>query len=462
VIAGLVVFAGFVVWQQLMPAAFDSIRGINPRAAAEWRARFHLPAIALSLRGYDACFQALQVLSWVAYGVLVALVHRGARFSDAWTWRLATPLVVAVAVAMPASLSADPFAYVGYGRLAVVHGLNPHVATQVDLVRLGDPTTPYLHWPIASPYGPLWTALSIAVVAAAERLSPGAVWGPVLVFKLIAAAAVLGLAAATRLLVQRSDQPARANATFVLIATNPLLLCEGPGNGHNDLVMMALAMAGFVVWLNPAGSPWKGPRAALIFGVAAAVKVIPLLVLPWLLLTTARARAPMRALQLGLVALLGLAPIALAYTPFWAGGKALVGLSERWRTADEAARMQEQTSASAVASAATKTAAASHPPAPLTLARVGLMAGRTWFALLVYAVATALIFRRALDPLLPLTAWVYVSSSVMLFVAGLWFPWYLSWPWPAVLARGTRQHQFLLLMLFLFSFLLMMVYGVVP
>lgn len=457
-IAGLVVFAAFVVWQQLMPAAFDSIRGINPRAAVEWRAKFHAPAIAISLPGYDAGFQVLQALSWIAYGALLALVHRGARFSAAWTWRLAVPLVVAVAVAVPAALSADPFAYVGYGRLAVVHGLNPHVATQVDLVRLGDPTTPYLHWPIASPYGPLWTAISIGVVAVAERVSPGAVWGPVLVFKLIAAASVLGLAAATRLLVQRSEQPERANATFVLIACNPLLLCEGPGNGHNDIVMMALAMAGFVIWLNPAGGLWRGPRAAFVFGVAAAVKVIPLLVLPWLMLTTARRRAPRRALQLALVVLLGLAPVALSYAPFWAGGKALVGLSERWRTADEAARRQGKSSAPSLE---TKTATA-RSPAPLTLARVGQMAGRTWFALLVYGVATALIFRRATDPLLPLTAWVYVSSSVMLFVAGLWFPWYLSWPWPAVLARGTRHHQFLLLLLFLFSFLLMMVYGVAP
>src|SRR3569832_1735692 len=97
-----------------MPAGFDSIRGRNPLAAAEWRARFHAGDAGLAASTYRAGLQVLQVASWVLYGVLLALVYRGARFSAAWTWRLALPDVVLVAVAMPAALSADALAYDSY------------------------------------------------------------------------------------------------------------------------------------------------------------------------------------------------------------------------------------------------------------------------------------------------------------------------------------------------------------
>ena len=489
-IAGLVVFGVFTIWIQRMPPGFDSLRGVNPLAAAGWRARFHAGGAGMDGASYRAGVQVLQVMSWVCYGALLALVYRGARFGAAWTWRLAVPLVVAVAVAMPAALSADVFAYVGYARLAVVHGMNPHLATQVDLVKLGDPTKPYLHWPIASPYGPLWTLVCMAVVAAGELVARSNVWGPVLALKLIAAAGVLGMAAALRVLVGRGDEerpgtagaldrgaePRRADAAFVLTVVNPLLLTEGPGNAHNDVVMMALALAGFVAWLTPARARPRPWLAAAAFGVAAAVKLIPLLVLPWLALDTLRpaagsappppARARWRRLARAAgIALVGLAPVVLSYAPFWSGGRALGGLAERFRSADAPDDAPPAARAPPPASGAVGEA-----PAPGASPRRPLRAPghpfahvvrRTWLSALVYAAATLLLLRGGV-PLLPLTAWAYVSGVVMLFVAGLWFPWYLSWTWPAVLARTNRHHQILTLLLFLFSVLLMMVYATPP
>jgi len=288
VIAGLVVFAAFVGWLQRMPAGFDSIRGLNPLAAAEWRARFDAGDAGMTDAVYRAGVQVLQVASWVLYGLLLALVYRGARFSAAWTWRLALPVVVVMAMTIPTALSADAFAYVGYARLKVVHGLNPHLHTQVDLVKLGDPTKPYLHWPIASPYGPLWTMVCMALVAAGRLFSADGIWGVVLALKLIGGAGVLGMAAMLRTLVRRGDDAGRADAAFVLMLVNPVSLCEGPGNGHNDVVMMALALAGLVAWLTPPSGRPRPAVAAAWLGVAAAVKLIPLLLLPWVAITVIR------------------------------------------------------------------------------------------------------------------------------------------------------------------------------
>ena len=472
----------FVVWLQRMPAGFDSIRGLNPLAAAEWRARFHAGDAAMPASTYRAGVQVLQVASWVLYGLLLALVYRGARFSTAWTWPLALPVTVVVAVAMPAALSADAFAYVGYARLAVVHGLNPHLYTQVDLVKLGDPTKPYLHWPIASPYGPLWTLLCMAIVATGRLFSPDGIWGVVLALKLIGAAGVLGMAAMVRALVRRGDDAGRADTAFVLMVANPLSLCEGPGNGHNDVVMMALALGGLVAWLTPARGRARPARAAWWLGVAAAVKLIPLLLLPWVALTVLRgARRWSAALA---IVCLGFAPVALAYLPFWSGGRALGGLAERFRSADEpddphsgvspqsnggvspqtddrvSPQMNDRASDAVVPNAAVEGAAQRRTPrhAGSPLAHV---VRRTWLAALVYAGATWIVWRGG-APLLALTGWAYLSSAVMLFVAGLWFPWYLTWTWPALLARANRHHQVLTLLVFLFSVLLMMVYATPP
>lgn len=463
-IAGLIVFAAFVVWIQRMPAGFDSIRGLNPLAAAEWRARFHAGDAGMAAPVYRAGVQVLQVASWVLYGVLLVLIYRGARFSTAWTWRLAVPVLVAVAVAMPAALSADAFAYVGYARLAVVHGLNPHLYTQVDLVKLGDPTKPYLHWPIASPYGPLWTMVCMAVVALGRVFSADGIWGEVLVLKLVGAAGVLGMAVALRTLVRRGDDGGRADAAFVLTVVNPLSLCEGPGNGHNDVVMMALALAGFVAWLTPACGRARPAVAAVWLGVASAVKLIPLLLLPWVAITVLRNGSGRRWVRAIGIICLGFAPTVLAYAPFWSGGRALGGLAERFRSADQP---DDETSADApphgYGGAASSSATAQ--PARKTIRRTGSplahVVRRTWLTILVYAGATLILWRGG-APLLALTGWAYVSSVVMLFVAGLWFPWYLTWTWPAVLARANRHHQILTLLLFLFSVMLMMVYATPP
>jgi len=477
VLAGLVVFAAFVVWLERMPAGFDSIRGLNPLAAAEWRARFGAGDASIPEPLYRAGVQVLQVVSWVLYGLLLALVYRGARFSAAWTWRLAVPVLLAVAVAMPAALSADAFAYVGYARLAVVHGLNPHLHTQAELVKLGDPTGPYLHWPIASPYGPLWTLVCMAIVAAGRLFSTDGIWGVVLALKLLGAAGVLGMAALLRALVRRGDDPERAEAAFVLMLVNPVSLCEGPGNGHNDVVMMALALAGLVAWLTPMSGRASGQSsgrahpllAAVWLGVAAAVKLIPLLLLPWVALSALRSgNGARRWGRATAIVCLGFAPVVLAYAPFWSGGRALGGLAERFRSADQ----PDQTDlapgpprADPDASGTATSPTTDGPPPRQAIRRSGgplvHLVRRTWLTALVYAGATLILWRGG-APLLALTGWAYLSSAVMLFVAGLWFPWYLTWTWPAVLARANRHHQVLTLVLFLFSLLLMMVYATPP
>ena len=471
----------FAGWQLVMPPEFQSIRGLNPRAVVAWRSWFGAPwdprAVAVDV--YRTLFRTFIVIAWVAYAGLLWFVARGARLGTGWTWPVAIPLVAALAVAMPATLSTDVFAYVGYARMSVVHGLNPHLHTQAELIRLADPTTPYLRWPISSPYGPLWTLFSMAVVFAGRQISSApseaaAIVGPVIAFKLAAGLALLGAAAVAGAIARRTA-PERATGVFVLVALNPLLLVEGPGNGHNDLVMMALLLTAIA-----AVGVGRLRRAALIVGTAAAVKLVPLIVVPWLTALEARARRGFRLPVAALTIALALSPVIVAYAPLWGGPRTLGGLVARWRSGDPAAlKRSRPVRADGATSTATGESADGSLSAPGSTAALpgadATSAGAKplWSflrrllyaspAFLIYLWATLAICIGQGDSAYRLAAvWSYVALGILAFAAGLWCSWYLAWVWPTLVLRFTRPHLMLAAFAVPFSLLLMLAYATPP
>jgi hypothetical protein len=387
---------GFALWQHAMPATFVSQLGLNHAATAEVHAALGVRAPVVGLAAYTAVFRALLVVAFAAYGLLLATALRSppAPGRRAIT-RLALALPIAVALLMPADLSTDVYAYVGYGRLAVIHGLNPHVTPSSELVRLGDPTAPFIHWTTPSPYGPLATLLSMAAVAVAPS---GSLLVAVVVMKLFAAAALIGCALAAERFVRAYD-PTRAEAALVATALNPLLLIEGPGNGHNDIVTVVFVLLAFL-----ALARGRARLAALALGAAAAVKLIPLLLLPWVAFIAAWPRAeetgggPSARARAGKVAaVVGVAfvPLAVLYVPFWRGARTFASLAARWQ--------------------------AGHTDAP------GAPSAYIWVVVALYALGSALLFRarRGAAPAAVATMisiWAVLSMPLLPLLTDKWFP----------------------------------------
>jgi alpha-1,6-mannosyltransferase len=189
-----------------------------------------------------------------------------------------SPLLVLGAIAAlhalmllaPPLFSTDVFSYQFYGRTGAVYGANPYLAGPYALYH--DPLYFYLgsKW-VQTPtvYGPLFTALSYL-------LAPLAIPANVLAYKVIAAVSSLAVVAlvwnGARL---RGIDPIRAAA---LVGLNPLIVVYGVGGGHNDLLMLALLLAGVVLLLQ--GRDRLG--AGSIVG-AAAIKVTAGLLLPFAL-----------------------------------------------------------------------------------------------------------------------------------------------------------------------------------
>ena len=416
-----------IAWLYAMPADFASISGTNLPGLGTWRRLFGIPAVGRDVwgGGYRVGLQSSLAVAGLAYTVFCASVVRGARVSSGWAWGLGLPLLAVVGVILPPVLSTDVFAYVGYARMPLVHGLNPHLTTQMELVRLGDVTAPFLRWPIASPYGPLWTLWCMTLVV----LFPvDSVAGVVMALKMCGVLACVGLALGLRAWVvassrrQSADGSAEttrvANASasqalgstvVALVLFNPLLLLEGPGSAHNDLPMMAFLMAGLC-----ATRVGRFRFGALLLGIAGGLKILPLLLLPALLLR--RRGQPRQVLE---VLTFGMLPVVLAYLPFWEGLSTFAGLSQRWQHEGGAA-------AARVATAAATWGRLASTVLPIVVVYVACLA-RLWQA--QRARPTAFVP----DDALTLDLWTFTALAVFLLATGIWFPWYLVWLWPGAL-----------------------------
>jgi alpha-1,6-mannosyltransferase len=208
----------------------------------------------------------------------------------------------ALVLLAPPLLSTDVFSYGAYARMGALYGANPYLygphAIQLD------PVYPFIGWQwvtIPTAYGPVFTALSYL-------FAPLDIAATAFTFKLIAAissAALVGLVWRTAPL--RGVDPLRAVA---FVGLNPVIVVYGVGGGHNDLMMLALLMAGVYLLLQH-----RERAGGALFVAAAAVKLTAGLLLPFAYADGAARRrlAGARGLVAGRRGLLAGAGIAAAF-----------------------------------------------------------------------------------------------------------------------------------------------------
>lgn len=207
---------------------------------------------------------------WLAYGVTVALVFRLPRVEGRRALAvIATGAVLChvVLVLTPPFLSGDLFQNSLFGRMVSAYGLNPYVDSAARLQ--GDPLWRYASWNfLTAHYGPSFTYLSAVVT----WLSGGSVLWTAMGFKVMSALASLATCWLIRDVSARWKQDDGVRA-FALYALNPLVLLETSGMGHNEAVVVLLALAG--VSLSLRGHPWL---AIMAFVVSADMKQVTAIV----------------------------------------------------------------------------------------------------------------------------------------------------------------------------------------
>lgn len=353
-----------------------------------------LHAIVLAA-GYAAVF-ACYLSAWRAASRLrgraaaVLIIGAGIAFAIVLLW------------AYPAGAN-DIYDYVFRARLWGHYNYSPLTVTPLQVNT--DPWFGYVVWIwFPSPYGPLWAEISFAL----NRLGGDSLLANLLLFKLLAVSCVaLGSILLYALLRERGDSGALGGV--VLFAWNPLLLFEAAVNGHNDVLMALLLLAG--LWLFRR----RRLRAALVLcALAGLVKIAAFVALPALLLAGARnspAQSRMQRVRLLLSAVIAcVLTAAVVYAPLWQGPQTLSGvlaLDNRFTA-----------SAAAVVKLALETRYGSD--AAIWLARFV-------FTALFLAVYLWLL-RRAARRAEPVEQTLTAGIAALLIVGTLWFqPWYVTW-----------------------------------
>lgn len=150
--------------------------------------------------------------------------------------------LAALFVAIYPSSSQDLFHNIASARVLGVYGENPLVTPPA-----AHPDDPLVRQVVAwrdvsSFYGPLFYAASVIP----SKVAGDDVLRNLLAFKALSALALLALA----LLVGAAAEmlaPGRRTQAIVMVGWNPLLLYENVANGHNDVLMMVLAVASLLI-----------------------------------------------------------------------------------------------------------------------------------------------------------------------------------------------------------------------
>jgi hypothetical protein len=207
-----------------------------------------LPGLTRSPTALKYIFTGAIVVMYVAY--LVALKYVPL-LRARWAIGAVLAAHACLFLAPPLALT-DVFNYINYGRMEVVHHLNPYTTIPI-LEPHGDPSYYLSNWhQLLSPYGPLFTLMTFALV-------PLGVAGSFWAIKAILAAVSLG----TIFLVWKCARILGRDpiAAIVLVGLNPIVLVWGLGGDHNDFLMVFCIMLGFYLLLR-AGAWVAGEQQA--------------------------------------------------------------------------------------------------------------------------------------------------------------------------------------------------------
>ena len=250
---------------------------------------------------------ALLVYAWLR-------LRNDGRLSVRWITVTAVWWSVPLAVAPPL-FSRDPYSYAAQGALLAA-GVDPYRYGPSALPSgwLGSVSPAWVDTP--APYGPLFLWLA----RWAAEFSGGHLIVAILLLRLVAIGGVVLIGVFTPRLARAGGIEARLAQWLVL--ASPLLLAHYVSGAHNDALMVGLLVAGLAC-----AAERRGVLAAVLLGLAAAVKAPAIVALPFAALLWA---APWRGRWPVLRACLASALIAVAT---FAAVSLIAGLGTGWVSA---------------------------------------------------------------------------------------------------------------------------------
>ncbi len=315
--------------------------------------------------------------------------------------------VHALVLLAPALLSTDVFSYQAYARIGDIYGSNPYLNGPHAIAL--DPVYPFIgaKWvTIPSAYGPVFTVLSYV-------LAPMSIVASAFAYKALAAVASLVMVGLVwNIARMRGVDPVKAAA---VVGLNPLLVVYGVGGGHNDILMLAIVVAGIALIVQQRDRPGAGSLV-----LATGIKLTAGLMLPFALaaMGSPLARRRRREMLIGT----GLAAAVIGAVSFAVFGGGVLHLAV---TVQKSQSEGDWHSIPGFVSTR------------LGLGTVGHITGDV--LAVVFVGVTAWLVRKVWRGELDWIAGAGWATVAMLATASSLLPWYVGWLLPlAALARDRR------------------------
>jgi hypothetical protein len=286
-----------------------------------------LPSIGpLSYRMLNRSVAGAVGLIGVAYLGSLVLLDRGLATRRGAVWLVLgfAGLFQLTLLLIPGVFSTDVFSYLAYGQLGGTYGLNPYVDPPSALVN--NPLVEQIYAPwraLPTPYGPLWTTLSVALAELYRGLSLEQQLVAHELFMSVLHLANLGLVWLLVSLCLPADGSRGHRLTaFALFAWNPVILFELVGNGHNDGLMITLMLAAFVALAIPSASGnlhWLVAGALLTLSILVKYATLPLGLIGAIVWADQLQSWRKRAVWLFGAALVVVPIVIVAFHPWYAG-----------------------------------------------------------------------------------------------------------------------------------------------
>ena len=268
---GSLALAGLVAAMALLAIGTASAPSV---AVAQARPHFFPAWLAGPLHGLGPAISIgwLEVIVVAICACYLVILRCAPALSSRRLWG-AIVLAHLAALLAPPLFSGDVFGYIGFARLDVLHGLSPYLHTAAAAP--GDAIYHLLGWTnLTTPYGPLFTLLSDAIV-------PLGIAGGLWALKGIAALTSLATVALIWKAAPRVGRSRRAAIAFY--GLNPIVLVFAVPGAHNEALIGMLVAAGALCIL--AG---QERRAGASLIAASAVKASAALAVPFALIGARR------------------------------------------------------------------------------------------------------------------------------------------------------------------------------
>jgi len=204
--------------------------------------------------------------------------HKNVTSSRIRQARLFVAFLLFLFLILPPFLSTDVISYYQQGWVVAYQKANPYLNSPGDFTNPPGKDLLYKGYNLyaLTPYGPLWTALEGGIY----RMSNGSLSLGIIFFKIFAAVASLILIF-TAAKITRILSPKHELVVMIFLGAHPLLLVEGPGMAHLDV--MALAMVALGIWLQMhfRGKTWIGALFLMIAVLLKAYAIPALFLFFW-------------------------------------------------------------------------------------------------------------------------------------------------------------------------------------